>query len=90
MGGSSIFVKYGLKSGGGAPFLRRTRNAFGQLQTRTRTGTSTSQLQRRTRSCVNSGCYLYWCGFWCYDRESHTNDTNLNNLNSCNIGGEAV
>ena len=43
----SIFIRYGLKSGGGAPFLRRTRNAFGQLQTRTRTGSTFNQQQRR-------------------------------------------
>jgi len=51
MAGSSIFVTYGLKSGGGAPFLRRTRNAFGQLQSRTRTGATSSQRQTRTRTC---------------------------------------
>jgi hypothetical protein len=40
MGGSSIFVKYGLKSGGGPSFLRRTRTVFGQLQTRVRSGST--------------------------------------------------
>jgi hypothetical protein len=50
MSGSSIFVKYGIKSGGAAPFLRRTRNVFEQRQARTRTGSTSSQLQARTRS----------------------------------------
>jgi hypothetical protein len=43
MGGSSIFVKYGLKSGGGPSFLKRTRTAFGQLQTRVRSGSTGTQ-----------------------------------------------
>lgn len=43
MAGSSIFVTYGLKSGGGPAFLRRTRTAFGQEQTRERTSSSTRQ-----------------------------------------------
>ena len=51
MAGSSIFVKYGLKSGGGAPFLRRIRNAFEQLETRTRTGATGSQRQQQHRTC---------------------------------------
>ena len=40
MAGSSIFVTYGIKSGGAAPFLKRTRTAFQQIETRTRTATS--------------------------------------------------
>ena len=54
MAGSSIFIKYGIKSGGAAPFLRRTRNAFGQLQTRTRTAFVGNQLQARTNPCIVS------------------------------------
>ena len=53
MSGSSIFVTYGLKSGGGAPFLKRTRNVFGQLQTRTRTGSNVQQRQARDIPCIN-------------------------------------
>jgi hypothetical protein len=60
MAGSSIFVTYGLKSGGGAPFLRRTRTAVGQLQTRTRTGSTSSQLQTRTRSCLQQQTPVQW------------------------------
>ena len=52
MAGSSIFIKYGIKSGGAAPFLRRTRNVFGQLQTRTRTAFVGNQLQQRNNGCV--------------------------------------
>ena len=32
----SVFINYGVKAGGGPAFLRRSRTAFGQLQTRTR------------------------------------------------------
>jgi hypothetical protein len=69
MSGSSIFVTYGLKSGGGPAFLRRTRNAFGQLQTRTRTGSNVQQQQARDTPCINR----FWafgfigglvCGSW--------------------------
>ena len=57
MGGSSIFVTYGLKSGGGAPFLRRTRNAFEQLQNRTRSSFACSRWGPRQNFCTNGSIY---------------------------------
>lgn len=47
---SSLFIKYGVKAGGGAAFLKRTREAVPQPQARTRTGTTSSQVQQRTRT----------------------------------------
>lgn len=48
----SVFITYGVKSGGGPAFLRRTRQSSnGQRQTRTRTTFFTSQVQRRTATC---------------------------------------
>jgi hypothetical protein len=57
---SSLFVKYGVKAGGGPAFLKRTRTAFGQLQTRTRNGTSFNQLQTRTRTCLYQQTPVQW------------------------------
>lgn len=48
MAGSSIFVTYGLKAGGGLAFLKRTRTAFGQGETQTRTASSTRQKHTST------------------------------------------
>ena len=86
----SVFINYGVKAGGGPPFLKRTRTASAQAQQRTRTGQSTSQLQQRTRACVYSGCYLYWCGYWCSDFETFDDQTNTSAWESCNIGGEVT
>lgn len=55
MAGSSIFVTYGLKAGGGAPFLRRTRNSFGQAQQKTSTAFTGPQLQARVNNCIVTG-----------------------------------
>jgi hypothetical protein len=58
---SSIYVKYGIRAGGAPPFLRRTRTAVGQLQTRTRTGGNYTQRQRRTSTCQS---YNYDVKYW--------------------------
>jgi hypothetical protein len=79
MSGSSIFITYGLKSGGGVPFLRRTRNAFGQLQTRTRTGTTSSFSCNCGTAVTNAICAYYSLSGWTC-RRSPTN-------NSCDYFG---
>lgn len=58
----SLFINYGVKAGGGPPFLKRTRSAYAQIQTRTRSGSSFSQRQRQdgTCSCVASGPWRYY------------------------------
>ena len=58
----SVFINYGVKAGGGPPFLKRTRTAYGQIQTRTRSGSSYSQRQRQdgTCSCVATGPFKYY------------------------------
>lgn len=72
----SIFIRYGVKSGGGAPFLRRTRNAFGQLQARTRTGGNSTQRQQRTRSCsCTSNFYIERSGGTCDGNTQRRCDT---------------
>jgi hypothetical protein len=62
MAGSSIFVTYGLKSGGGPAFLKRTREAVSQLQTRTRVSSATFQLQRQYCSNNMQGNCIGWHG----------------------------
>jgi hypothetical protein len=68
MAGSSIFVTYGLKSGGGPSFLRRTRTAFGQPETRTRSCVGTPQnyqlIQGGHRACHSQTPYAM-CGSSC-------------------------
>lgn len=56
----SVFITYGAKAGGGPAFLRRSRTAFGQLQTRTRTASAFNQLQTRTRTCSNISQPMVW------------------------------
>jgi hypothetical protein len=76
---SSLFVKYGVKAGGGPAFLKRTRTAVGQLQTRTRTGFNFNQPQQRNANkCLPSGvsrCRDCWR--W----------TDWFNVGSCSAGG---
>ena len=86
----SLFINYGVKAGGGPPFLKRSRTAVSQLQTRTRTGTSSSQLQKRQRYCGGSRVTNYvWGIAWvneCYDNGSRYVDR-CNFGRSCGGGG---
>lgn len=60
MNNLGLFFQFGIRMQGGPAFLKRTRTAFGQPQTRTRTGSTSNQLQTRTRTCLLQNTPVQW------------------------------
>jgi len=55
---NDLFVQFGVQAGGGPAFLKRTRSAVGQLQTRTAVGATGNQRQQRHRTCNCSTSFM--------------------------------
>lgn len=65
MNNYGLFMQFGIRAAGGPAFLKRTREAVGQLQTRTSVAALVNQLETRTRSVSTTATAVF--DYSCYD-----------------------